>query len=277
MFLLLAVATGWLLANTRRTEQSMRDRMRALFRLSMSSPGAPPSALYMAVQEQGFIRGIRSSKPYQVSLQYLKWRALPALAAVLIYLSFAAVLYGAASVVHRAQLAFAAESLCQAHSQSVGEGFSTTSMCWRVGVEVKANQRYVIRLLVTEPWSDGNGKYATTPEGFSTHRFPLWLRGPAALLRRSLNHPWFSPIVHVERYTGGRAPLVSVAMHKSEDEQDVYVGAFTAPADGELVLFVNDAVFLWWGEKGRFYANNAGTADVQIDECYEDATPRCGP
>ena len=196
---------------------------------------------------------------------------------MLIYAGILAVLYGAASVVHRVQLALAAESLCQAQPQSVGEEFSTTSMCWRVGVEVKANQRYVLHFLVTEPWSDGDGKYATTPEGFSTHQFPLLLRGPAAMLRRSLNHPWFSPIVHVERYTGGRAPLVSVAMHKSEYERDVYVGSFTAPADGELVLFVNDAVFLWWGDMGRFYANNAGTAEVQINECYEGATPRCDP
>jgi len=68
-----------------------------------------------------------------------------------------------------------------------------------------------------------------------------------------------------------------VAMRKSEYERDVYVGSFTAPADGELVLLVNDAVFLWWGEKGHFYANNAGTAKVLIEECYEDAAPRCDP
>lgn len=275
LFLVLAGAIAWLLAHTRKTEQSIRDRMRGLFRLSMSSPGAPPLALHEAVQERGFIRGPRSSRVYQASLQYLKWRALPAGAAVLIYAVVAAGLYGVASVGHRAQMVFAAESLCQTHGES-GGSFSTKSICWRTGVHVDAGEHYLLHIRVTTPWSDGDGKYPTTPEGFSTHEFPLWARVPAALLRRSINDPWFTPIVQIESYTRGRAPLVSVTMHRSDRDPDRYVGGFTAPADGDVALLVNDAVFLWHGTANHYYLNNEGTAEVTLTKCGENPVARCG-
>jgi uncharacterized protein (DUF2235 family) len=275
-FLVLAAVIAWLMAHTRQTERSMRDRMRALFRLSMSPLSPTPVALAEAVQQRGFIRGPRSSWLYQATLQYLKWRALPAGAAVLLYAAIGAVVYGAVSLGHRAQMVFAAESICRAYGESGGI-FSTRSACWRTGVEVEAGQRYRLLLRVTTPWTDGDGKYAATPEGFSTHEFPWWVRTPAALLRRSINDPWFTPIVHVESYRRGRAPLLSVAMHQSEREPDVYVGAFTAPADGELVLAVNDAVFLWRGEVNRFYVNNEGRAEVEIMRCPAEPAADCGP
>jgi uncharacterized protein (DUF2235 family) len=273
-FLVLAAAIAWLMAHTRRTEQSIRDRMRALFRLSMSAPGPTPAALEHAEHERGFIRGPRSSRLYQASLQYLKWRALPAGAAVLLYMAIGAVVYGAVSLGHRVHLAFAAESICREHGESGGT-FSTKSVCWRTGMNVEAGQRYRLRLRVTTPWTDGDGEYAATPEGFSTHEFPWWVRTPAALLRRSINDPWFTPIVHVESYRRGRASLLSVAVQESEREPDVYVGAFTAPADGELVLSVNDAVFLWLGDVNRFYVNNEGRAEVEIMKCPGESAPGC--
>jgi uncharacterized protein (DUF2235 family) len=275
LFLALAIVIAWLLAHTRATERSIRDRMRALFRLSMSAPGATPDALQQAVRERGFIRGPRSSRLYQASLQYLKWRALPAGAAVLIYMAIGAVIYGTVSLAHRTQMVFAAESLCG--SAESGGGFSTKSICWRTGVKVEKGRLYRLRIQVTSPWTDGDEKqYAATPIGFSTNEFPWYVRVPAALMRRSINDPWFAPIVHVDSYEKGRAALVTVAMHESEYEENVYLGAFTAPAGGDLVMFVNDAVFLWRGASNRYYSNNEGTADVKITPCEADAVARCG-
>jgi|GEM_PF-3681339 len=60
------------------------------------------------------------------------------------------------------------------------------------------------------------------------------------------------------------------------DEQ-VYVGEFTAPADGKVMLSVNDAVFLWAGKSRRdfFYKDNAGTARVTLEPCMKHVDHPC--
>jgi hypothetical protein len=63
-------------------------------------------------------------------------------------------------------------------------------------------------------------------------------------------------------------------------ESQLYVGEFTAPIGGSVVLSVNDAVFLWGGEPKFFYTDerglNKGLARVRIDACVRADAPTNG-
>lgn len=289
VFLVLALSILWLLRKTGRIEMEMRDFMRRLFRLSIPArSGSPPDAagqLRRASRGAGRIRNLRRNQGYQRSMQFLKWRAAPGVAAIALYAASivlaVTLLSSVVNITHRTHIAFSerTEAFCGRGSTSRDSSdlFATSDMCWRVPGSVKDGVRYRLRLQVEEPWSDG--MLAASPAGFDTERFQWWLRWPATLLRRSTSDPWFRPLIHVEGYTVGSGALQSVPMKLVDYERQIYVGEFTAPATGRLILSVNDAVFLWGGRPDYFYKHgagrNQGTARVTVEACHETLEQPC--
>jgi uncharacterized protein (DUF2235 family) len=281
-FLVLALAILWLLRSTASTELALRDLMRKLLVLSMGAPAGVPPPFLARTAKPTKIRSLRTNDTYQKVLRYVKWQASPGLAAAAIYavclLLGVAALVGAASSVHRAQLAFSAQVLCERNPKRDDAEFSTSNICWRIpGDGVKQGERYRLTL-VADAWSDGTN-ISASPAGFATERFKWWLRPLAPLLRRSVNDPWFQPLLHVADYTLGDAAFVSVPVTLVEYDESKYVGEFVAPRTGPLMLAVNDAVWLWFLDPRFFYekkeGENRGGARVTVDACGLTTKPPC--
>jgi hypothetical protein len=87
-------------------------------------------------------------------------------------------------------------------------------------------------------------------------------------MRRELIRPWFRIVAR----TG------SVGEEESfldPDPKDHWIdGVMRATRDGELFLFVNDAVPGIPGLEGVFYSNNVGRADVTVSACLSGHNSR---
>ncbi|HEX7035320.1 MAG TPA: DUF2235 domain-containing protein [Pseudomonadales bacterium] len=326
-FLVLTLLIALFIRATGKIELRMRDAMRRLFRLSFASPEQPTGnqaalrELKAIAAENGFIRRLRSGEPYQASLQYLKWRFAPGVAATAIYFAslvlVVTILSSVLSIVHRAQLVWfdRPETDCTSSNDRLGTDgaparFSTSDMCWRVpDSDVEKGQRYRLSIDVVDAWVDRSPALATadsgsglraavaslaarflacfaepaqvsipaSPVGFDSDRFRWCVRWPATILRRSTSDPWFRPLIYVQQEDGSLTDLRGVPMRLVDYGEEIYVGEFTAPADGKVILSVNDAVFLWAGRARRdfFYEDNAGTADVKVDSCMEQLEHPC--
>lgn len=170
----------------------------------------------------------------------------------------------AAAVLNRAALSVATGVgvICPHPSEIIpaGDGpwtvyFENREMCHATGVALEADHRYRLRVdLPDDGWKDG-GHEITTPAGFSTleNRDLAFIVGLP--FRRLLTVRWFVPIARIDSGVFAEYhPLNATAVE------------FSPRRDGELFLFVNDAVAVWpWWR--HFYANNDGReAMVTITE-----------
>jgi hypothetical protein len=101
----------------------------------------------------------------------------------------------------------------------------------------------------TSTWADATIP-VTTPAGFSTSTRVKESWGGLIFLaampfRRILYADWYVPIASIDRYLPERHPLMSD------------VTTFTAGRDGELTLYVNDAI-VPFPRRDTLYKNNAG-------------------
>jgi uncharacterized protein (DUF2235 family) len=142
--------------------------------------------------------------------------------------------------------------------------FKTSELCQSMGVWVERNGRYLIKFESTNNFADGPiaasaGFYSTDPP----HITQKALMAAAVPLRRELAYPWFRVVARI----GGRGSEEFV-LDPDFSDQFWIDQPFTATRDGELFLFVNDAVL---GIPGRsnyfhkwFYHNNEGATRVTI-------------
>jgi hypothetical protein len=102
----------------------------------------------------------------------------------------------------------------------------------------------------------------TSPSGFYSLDVPAAWQSALMVLalpvRRELIRPWFRIVAHTGSIGGEESFLDPDPKDHSIDE------VLRATRDGELFLFVNDAVLGLPGFEGVFYLNNRGSADVTI-------------
>jgi hypothetical protein len=138
--------------------------------------------------------------------------------------------------------------------------FNTRSICSNTGVKLEEGGRYLIQVKARGPaWRDGD--IPASPEGFSSIEAPGWWKVPmiAALpLRREWIRPWFRVVVRIGGIGGEESFLDPDPKDKSIEE------VLKATRDGELFIFVNDAVVGVPGLFDVFYRNNVGIADVSV-------------
>jgi hypothetical protein len=138
--------------------------------------------------------------------------------------------------------------------------FQTNQLCQSMGVYLERSARYLITFESTTSFRDdgieaSNGFYSSDPDN------PL--RAAAMFagipLRRELTQPWFRIVARFGGQGGEEAFL-------EPDPSDKYLinEVIRAPRDGELFLFVNDAVIGIPGLYGKFYDNNEGSSRVVI-------------
>jgi hypothetical protein len=159
----------------------------------------------------------------------------------------------------------AAESfgwLCREQPQHSPELMPVAATCHATRIQVAAGRSYRVLLTVERPWSDKS--IPAGPEGLRFESAGSWLAMKLAVpLRRHITEDWFTVMAKIDR--SGLASR-ALPLRRAEDVDgagdEIWEADFTADADGELLLYVNDAVLLGWT---GFYANNVGSARISIE------------
>jgi hypothetical protein len=138
--------------------------------------------------------------------------------------------------------------------------FKTSELCQSMGVWLERNGKYLISFDSTNSFYDASfpasmGFYSLDPSSWLTKAIMV----SAVPLRRELIRPWFRVVVII----GGRGGEETFL---DPDTTDTHLidEVITATRNGELFLFVNDAVFGVPGYYDYFYQNNQGSTQVTI-------------
>jgi hypothetical protein len=136
--------------------------------------------------------------------------------------------------------------------------FETKEFCHPTGVMLTGGARYVIKM-VPSPWFDGG---IPVRPGNSPWEAANWLQKliflVAVPLRRELFEDWFEVVVRYGRIGGEEAFYIY-------DPTDPNIEFPMKPTrDGELFVFVNDAVIGLPLLYDRFYRNNLGGATIRV-------------
>jgi hypothetical protein len=216
--------------------------------------GAPDNWIYR----------LRTSAPYVAAKNYWKFQVGPGLSALFF------VYAGLMLVNHLAYIVLDdAGFVCNetggasrmAKSETRKLSVDTSSVCSATGVLLENGGRYAIAIKAREPhWYDRT--IETSPAGFYSLDAPTFWQKIAMVIalpmRRELIRPWFRMVARTGGVGGEESFLDPDPKDHSIDE------VMRATRDGELFLFINDAVLGVPGLEGVFYSNNIGSADVTI-------------
>jgi uncharacterized protein (DUF2235 family) len=138
--------------------------------------------------------------------------------------------------------------------------FNTSDLCKPTGIFLEKNARYHVEVNSTVAWTDAG--FPVPDGGFSANAPPVWYHrivlGLGVPLRRELTQDWFRIVLRYGAVGGEEAFL-------DPDPDDYKVQANIKPTrDGELFIFVNDAVIGIPGLYDFFYRNNGGTAQLTV-------------
>lgn len=207
---------------------------------------------------------LRTSAPYVAAKKNWKFVVGPGLSVVLfVYAGLTFVNHLAYIVLDDA--GFVCNESAGASRMAKGEtrklSFDASSVCSATGVLLENGGRYAIAIKAREAhWFDRT--IETSPAGFYSLDAPtFWQKVNMVLalpMRRELIRPWFRMVARTGGAGGEESFLDPDPKDHSIDE------VLRATRDGELFLFVNDAILGVPGLEGFFYANNLGSADVTI-------------
>ncbi len=217
-----------------------------------------------ATLPNSWIYRLRTNEKYVAAGVVWKRHLAPALSAiVLVYLGLALVSHIAFTIIDDAgyvcrDAAGRATPLAKGEKRTVE--FNTSAICTPTGIMLEEGKRYLIEVKAREPrWHDASIK--TSPAGFRSWEAPGWRKAvmvAAVPLRRELIRPWFRVVARIGGVGGEESFLDPDPKDQSIEE------VLRATRDGELFLFVNDAVLGVPGLIDVFYRNNVGTADVTV-------------
>jgi len=272
----LAIGILLLLARSADLKRRIQDGMRELWELSLGQLKPEKAVTYAGKYPSGPTGGIyriRSHRGYQTFFQWLKWRIFPGIFGVFVLvgafvLAAIVILIGA----QRAEIAWSERQnkYCQLTSApveivetsgAVAKPFKTDDKCWASGGSVTKGERYLITLRVTQPWIDRT--IPTSPAGFESSRLRWYIR-PSVLLRRSLSGRWFQPMLKIVSSRGRGGHIELLDMRCNCGDGPVYSAEFEASRSGEVLLFVNDVMPLFFKDATDLYDNNKGEAAVSI-------------
>jgi uncharacterized protein (DUF2235 family) len=294
-FLLVAGVILVLLAVGTRIEQTLRDDARRVWRLALEGQ--------VLESRTSWLQTFRNSRRYQRFVQRFKWYVLPdwivaPLTVILFgWMAFAAYAQAALPFLENGTV------LCQPSGPGVPEiirvahDFHTRNVCSESFGLVREGHRYIVTFDVGDPWY--HSSLAASPEGISAGQFPAGLGYLAAPFKRVIDAHYLQPLFEVRStddsrwIAGGNIQIYPLSVRQVGDSRTRFRADFTAPREGELFLFVNDAMIPLAGPRwGRydyhyFYQSsgtkpgelgNRGSACVTIEaaDARERATP-AGP
>jgi hypothetical protein len=262
-----------LLARSAYLKSRIHDGMRELWGLSLgwlkSEDTISPAGKYDNGPTGGIYR-IRSSKLYQSTFQLVKWRINPSYVGIYILGWIAAVLiFSTIVLTQRGYIAWSEQQnrYCQLTPEPIevketgamaAKPFKTDDKCWASGLKVAGGEIYLVTLRLTQPWIDRT--IPTSPVGYSSSHLVTYLR-PLLLIRRAIAGNWFQPMLRIVPASGrsGHTTLLNI-----RDRDPIYYAEFRAAFSGEVFLFVNDIMPLFFKDGWDLYDNNKGEAVVSI-------------
>ena len=248
-------------------EAKVADSMRVIWTQRSQKPTIEHFRL------QTIIRNFRTSNPYQGTLGALKYHILPFLSALfLMYIGVFALNHLALNVIDPTGALCQGtdpsqwEKLTDDHKESTKEiVFLTRGICFATGVYLTHGAKYTIAFVPDGKWKDGD-LLETTPMGFGSADVPFWRRPimyAVVPFRRIYFRRWFTVIARI-----GPIGMNEDYLDPSPDPRNQngrYTGSTNKlKRDGELFLYVNDAVIAVPGLFRKFYDNNHGTANVRV-------------
>jgi uncharacterized protein (DUF2235 family) len=245
-----AVILTLLLIRSGVLQQRIHTDMRALWEqsLGLNQVSGP------AKSSAAWVRKLRESRGYQLSLQYLKWRALPNMFGfVVLGTMILALLTTSAAFVARWSAWSNERATAQCDDGVVSKTgkeyveFATKMVCLRLSTEVKAGHRYRATVVVKKSWADAS--ISTDPQGFGPSRMVL-IRNLVAPMRRSPMARWFQPLVKIvaDEQSASEFRIEPLDMHLTDPAAGIYMAEFTAPISGRTYFFVNDVLLPEWTE-----------------------------
>jgi uncharacterized protein (DUF2235 family) len=158
----------------------------------------------------------------------------------------------------------AAGGVCRSHGGGVKvetatvAGYDTTQPCWASGLYLENGIRYRLTLTTPGDWIDDTIR--TDVHGFASNTLAL---GLGTGLRRWWTQNWFKPIARLGSLGNDEYVLDAVPGSRSSSNQ--LVAEIKARRDGELFIYVNDAVLMLPGLRDYFYGNNHGTGSLTVE------------
>jgi uncharacterized protein (DUF2235 family) len=244
-----------------RLEGQIADRMRAIWKSQGSQLTITRSPTH------SLIYIFRSSRPYQATLRTMRYYILPFLSAVtLIWLGLVGVnhllwnvtdpmgVYCTPTPVSQLQELDAERPISKTIS------FQTNSPCFATGIKLTKNAKYEVTFEHLQKWKDG--EYETTPAGYRIADRTGWHRISSFLLmpmRRDYFRRWYTVIARI-----GLIGAYEDFLDPSSEGTEYGGETGRLRADGELFLYVNDAVIGLPWVYGVFYADHQGSAEVKV-------------
>jgi uncharacterized protein (DUF2235 family) len=265
-FLLFTAIILALLSFGRWMERALRDEARHVWQQTLDGTPATP--------RHSWVKALRTSPAYQRFIFGLKWYVLPdwiitpVSAAALAWILFAAFV--------QARLPDLEDDfLCRpsavppAAITRISRDFSPKDVCSASFGTVIAGQRYVVTFDVLDAWHDAS--LPTSPQGLPSAEFPLGFGYLAGPLKRVINAHYLQPLIEI-RPTDGKDGWLSnlqiypLAVEQVGDTGTLFRAEFKAARDGELFLFVNDAMLPFkrapWGKLDYKYFYEASGSDT---------------
>jgi len=255
-FLLLCGLAGFFMLWGMRIATRISVRMGAIWRGTDSVPPGLPS---------NFIYRLRSHPGYIAFHEGLKRRWAPAFfALLLVYLGFCLASHLLYNVQDVAGLTCTEsvdpKPLARKETRTVE--FTTAALCNATGIMLDGNARYTVTIEQVQgaPWTD-NG-IPVPLGGFSPIDQPIWyhriLLGLTVPLRREITQDWFRIVLRYGRVGGEEDFIVP------DPDDSVLESPIKPTRNGELFVFVNDAVVGIPGLYDLFYRNNKGAAKLTV-------------
>jgi uncharacterized protein (DUF2235 family) len=268
-FLAGAIALAAFIGIGSKLESKITDSMRFIWDQRAQKPTIDRFSLQTIIQD------FRTSQLYQETLRALKYYILPLLSALfLVYVGLVVLNHLALNIIDPMGLLCQGtdpsrwEKLTDDHKESTKEiVLSTRDICFATGVYLTRGAKYAVAISPDggEKWSDGDLS-ETTPMGFGSADVPFWERPimyAAMPLRRIYFRRWFTVIARI-----GPIGMNEDYLDPNPDppkQNSRYTGLTNRlKRDGELFLYVNDAVIAVPGLFRRFYNNNHGIAHVRV-------------
>ncbi len=222
----------------------------------------PPTGL-----PDNFIYRLRSHRAYTAFHERLKRRWAPfLLAMLLVYLGAGLVshlLFNVQDVYGLTCVESAATRKLETRGETSGPiRFETSDLCKPTGIMVEKGARYLIEIkpVAGADWADDG--VPVPLGGFSPAHPPVWyhrLKLAAAVpLRRETTQDWFHVVLRYGRVGGEETFIVP------DPDDNLIQSPIRATRNGELFIFVNDAVIGIPGLYDLFYRNNRGAADLAV-------------
>jgi uncharacterized protein (DUF2235 family) len=279
-FLLLATVIVLLMAAGTSMERKLRDNMRKVWRVALDGGSSQPLGASR-------VEAFRNSRGYQRFLRGLKWYALPD--GVIAPLTALAIGWLALGASVQVSLPFLENSdqLCRPNSPAdivrVSHGFRTRDLCSESFGLVQKDHRYTVTFDVVQRWSDAT--LETSPEGLAAGDFPWGIGYFAVPLKRVIDANYLQPLVEIRRPDGQTDGVVEniqiypLSVKPVGDSGTLFRADFRAARNGELFVFVNDAMLPYTGAASASYRyfyeasgfgdpsqrGNLGTACVTVE------------